>query len=174
MNLNIEEYRGKLRDTKLENDLTKFLRCSDEEKAFAFLMKLVDIHLIAALEIAGRVLKDRKYFCLVLERGLRDSNASTIKHWLNCVEPHLGTQRLIEQLQLKLNDYPDGVSRAVYFVKQKIDVGDTLARERLNVLVSELEIRGIMRGPNVVVENGKRLLAPIEPLETRMEPGTPE
>jgi hypothetical protein len=132
-------------------------------------MELVDVHLIAALEIAGRVLKDRKYFCLMLELGLRDSNASTIKHWLNCVEPHLGTRSLIGQLQLMLDENPDGVSRAVYFVKQMVRAGDTRAEESLIALVSELQRRGILRGPNIVVENGKRLLAPIEPLSSDVD-----
>ncbi len=166
MKLDIEDYRGKLRDTKLENELAKSLRTSDEGEAFAFLMELVDVHLVAALDIASRVLKERKHFSLVLERGLRDSNASTIKHWINCVEPHLGTKRLIGQLQSKLDEYPDGVSRAVYFVKQKVKADDNRAKESLAVLVSELEKRGIMRGPNIIVEDGKRLLAPIEPLSS--------
>jgi hypothetical protein len=167
--LNIENYRGKLRDTQLEKDLTKALRSMEGDQALSFLLKLIDVHLVAALDIAGRVLRDRKQFTALLDRGLQDSNASTIKHWINCVEPNLGTRRVINHLRSKIDEFPGGVCRSLYFIRQKVNADDSRTQESLASLIAELETRGIRSVPNIIIEDGKRLLAPIEPLPSSLE-----
>ncbi len=169
MKLEAESYRGKLRDPRLESEIASELRALDEAQAFEFLMELIDVHLLAALELAGRCLRKREYFLSILDRGLREGNASTIRHWIECVSPHLGIRRLINRLRLKIEEHPQGVSRAAYFVKQSVTADDRRSQDALGALLAELDKFGISRGPKVVVEDGRILFAPIESRPARCD-----
>jgi len=162
MNLDAESYRHRLRDSAIENELAVTLRTMDKCDAFRFVTDLIGVNFHAGLDLARRVIRDRNQLQLLLDRGLREGNASSIKYWLQCVEQQLGTRRLIEILHSKIDEFPEGVSRAVYFVRQLVKPEDLQSKERLVLLEQSMQGRGLMRGPIVVIKDGMRLLAPIE------------
>jgi len=157
------DYKDRLRDTKLEKEIASNLRRMESNDAFEFVMELLDVHLIAALDLARRCLRDKAHFTALLDHGLNNGDASTIKHWIRNVAPHFGTHRLIKVLDAKEEENPQGVARAIYFVGQLIDENDEKSRLALDKLTSKLQLRGLALGPKIVERDGKTLFEPVEP-----------
>lgn len=161
--MNARDFVGKLRDTELEKEIARKLREMPEGEAFQFILDLLHIHEIAALELAQKGLRNREYFRELLTLGLQRADASGIQRWLECVIPHLGMRRVLTFLTTQIDQYPDGVARALYFLPQMLPASDVRARTTLDRLQAIAKDKGLLRTPRMVTdEDGRIRFHPIE------------
>lgn len=71
---------------------------------------------VIGLKLANAVLKNKKYFDLLLEQGLEKANASEIELWLKYLLPRIGFRRVIAILSNKLSEQPHQVAKASYWL----------------------------------------------------------
>ena len=151
------DFSGKLRDTKVERELARQLRELSEPVVFEFVQEMLEVHEIVALDLARKTLKSKESFYRLLHVGLERANASSIRRWLECVIPRIGIRNVIANLVDKIDQYPDGVARAIYFIPQMIDEEArklvAQAYERTEALLRErmTELKQVGRGAETVL-----------------------
>lgn len=115
---NAADYINLRRDSSWERDLAKTLRGIPEEQRFRFISEMLDGgNSAVALELARRCLKERASFVELLKRGVKTSDASTMRLWIGAVVHPLGlsrVQRILDGLQ---GDHPRGVEAARYWIR---------------------------------------------------------
>lgn len=116
MNLDVADFAGRLRDARWERELARELRARPEAERFEFLRALLDVQHAVALDLARKCLSERRSFESLLEQGLREADASSIRDWLECVTPKLGPRRVAAFLKKFAPVYPDGVRHAEYWL----------------------------------------------------------
>lgn len=94
-----------------EKDLKQKLMNLSEEDRFNEINALIDQNFSIGLKLANVVLKNKKHFELLLERGLEQANASDIQVWLKYLIPRLGFRRVIAILSQKLSQNPEQVAQ---------------------------------------------------------------
>jgi hypothetical protein len=136
MNVRIEDYLGRLRDARVERELAQKLLAEAEEDRFTVIAALLDHDVPAGLSLANKCLRGKKFFREILARGLRTADASDIEHWLKCVIPRLGFKATVVVIGECLAHYPEGVSKALYWLPSLLPPGDTEARNALAALLA--------------------------------------
>lgn len=135
-----KNYENKARSPEWEGDLLVWLREQEEEEEarFNFLLELVQYQPLVALQLAHKSLESRSSFVKLLEHGVKTCDASSIKHWLECVVPRIGFRRTSENL-LKLSaSEPEGVSKAFYWLPRfATSESDKLKLESLEKTLAE-------------------------------------
>jgi len=116
MTLDAKNYVGRARDPKWERDLARELRLLPEAERFQFVKDLLDVQFAVALDLARKCLSEKESLESLLEFGLQQADVSTIQDWLKCVLPRLGARRLVRCLHRHLNDYPQAVESARYWL----------------------------------------------------------
>lgn len=111
-----KDYQNKARSPDWEGDLLQWLREQEEETRFNFLLELVQYQPLVALQLAHKSLESRSSFIKLLEHGIKTCDASSIKHWLECVVPRIGFRRTSENLLRLSESEPEGVSKAFYWL----------------------------------------------------------
>ena len=152
MELSVRDYVRRPRDSVWEKDLARQLRLCSEEDRFAFLSDLLVAQPVVALDLARRCLKAKASFEALLESGVRQADASSIRYWLECVVPHLGFRRVVQVLRNLRGEFPDGVGYAVYWLPAfsriqgfSRDAVDSLRREMTGRRVRTARTSGVRR-----------------------------
>ncbi len=114
MNFSAKDFGKRARQAGWERELAKDLRRLSEAERLSFLLDLLSENSSLALDLARKCLTDRKSFEIILERGLQDADASSIRYWLGCVIPPLGFPRVVRHLGRLASTYPIGVRKASY------------------------------------------------------------
>ncbi|MFI5454991.1 MAG: hypothetical protein ACHRXM_06025 [Isosphaerales bacterium] len=135
MTLDAKNYVGRVRDPKWERDLARELRLLPEAMRLQFVKDLLDVHLVVALDLARKCLSQRESLESLLEFGLQEANPSTMQDWLKCVLPGLGARRLVRCLHGHLNDYPQAVESARYWLPGLLTKADR----------SKVDLKGLKR-----------------------------
>ncbi|HWE39214.1 MAG TPA: hypothetical protein VG406_21875 [Isosphaeraceae bacterium] len=118
MTLKASEFAGLRRDPRWENALARDLRTLSESERFRFLDELLSVQPTVALGLARRCLSQKASFEAILERGLGEADASSIRDWLACVTPHLGMRRVIRRLRELLPGHRAMVKAAAYWLPE--------------------------------------------------------
>ncbi|MEQ8786487.1 MAG: hypothetical protein RIC55_09315 [Pirellulaceae bacterium] len=161
--LKASEFVGRLRSTQVEEEIASSLHKMSPEESFRFIVELVDVHELVALELAKRTLRKKQHLVQLLEFGLLKANASSMRWWLEAVIPQLGVRRVISELMSRVDTHPKGVSRSYYFLTRWVTKSDDKGRDSLERLHAALDVRGLLRKPNVVKNSdGSISLNPIE------------
>ncbi len=160
--MNAKDYVGRLRDTKLEKEIVGNLHQAGESTAFDFVCELLDVHEVVALDVARRCLRSRDHFVAILRMGLVRGDAGSIKHWLECVKDRLGLRRVILCLVESFQEFPNGVARAMYFVRQFVDPNDSELFDALVDLERLIWESGFEIGPRKLLVDGKPYFLPVE------------
>lgn len=116
MRLVASDFAGRPRESKWESDLATELQKADEDERLEFLWDLLSVHLIVALNLARITMTKASSFEAILERGLKNADASNIRWYIACVSPRLGLRRVMRLLRRHATKYPYGVRRAVYWL----------------------------------------------------------
>jgi len=107
-----------------------------EEDRFNEINAILDRNVVVGLKLVN-LLKNRKYFNLLLERGLEKANASEIEIWLKYLVPHIGFRRVIAILSSKLSEQPDAVDKALYWLPKFLPKGDRQAAMMLENILNQ-------------------------------------
>jgi len=118
--------------TALQQRLINF----PEEDRFNEINAILDRNVVVGLKLVN-LLKNRKYFSLLLERGLEKANASEIEIWLKYLVPHIGFRRVIAILSSKLSEQPDAVDKALYWLPKFLPKGDRQAAMMLENILNQ-------------------------------------
>jgi len=118
--------------TALQQRLINF----PEEDRFNEINAILDRNVVVGLKLVN-LLKNRKYFNLLLERGLEKANASEIEIWLKYLVPHIGFRRVIAILSSKLSEQPDAVDKALYWLPKFLPKGDRQAAMMLENILNQ-------------------------------------
>jgi hypothetical protein len=89
-----------------------------EEERFHEICVLLERDIAGSLKLAGNVLQSKKYFYLLLEKGLESADASEIETWLIYLVPRLGVRSVINVLSGKINENPQQVENTIYWLKK--------------------------------------------------------
>ncbi len=120
-----------------ENALKKRLNGLTEPVQFDEINALIERDIISGLKVANVILKNKKYFEILLERGLEKANASEIELWLKYLLPHLGFRRVIAILSNKLSKQPEAVAKALYWLPKFLPKGNDQAATMLKDLLNK-------------------------------------
>ncbi|CAN5915643.1 hypothetical protein BH23PLA1_BH23PLA1_29390 [soil metagenome] len=140
MNLSVEDYKNLRRDSRWERDLARKLRQLPEKDRLEFLLEFLSVNQLVGLKLARNCLSDRKSFETLLERGLREADASTIRYWLDSVVPRMGFPRVVRRLRNYSQDqaYRAGVKKARYWLTSfSKEPGYTAAKADLEELLQD-------------------------------------
>jgi hypothetical protein len=118
--------------TALQQRLINF----PEEDRFNEINAILDRNVVVGLKLVN-LLKNRKYFNLLLEKGLEKANASEIEIWLKYLVPHIGFRRVIAILSSKLSEQPDAVDKALYWLPKFLPKGDRQAAMMLENILNQ-------------------------------------
>ncbi|QSJ19055.1 hypothetical protein JYQ62_10125 [Nostoc sp. UHCC 0702] len=105
-----------------------------ESAQFNEINAILDRDSSIGLKLANALLKNKKYFEVLLERGLEKANASDIELWLKYLLPRLGFRRVIAILSQKLSEQPQQVAKASYWLPKFLPKGN----EQATILLKEL------------------------------------
>ena len=91
---------------------------SEAEQFNKICVLLVEKDTIEALRVANSTLKSKKYFQVLLEKGLESANASEIEIWLKYLIPRLGLRYVINVLSQRVSQEPQQVKKAAYWIQK--------------------------------------------------------
>jgi len=138
------DYAEKLRDTATERELAKKLRSLPEEERFAFILEMLEVNLLVALELASACLRRQDLLTRLLEHGLAQvKDLSTIKYWLEHLIPRLGVRRVLGVLREQLDAHPFGVGSALYHMLGYVKKDDTNTVDAFRELYDEASRKGV-------------------------------
>jgi hypothetical protein len=127
------------------------LRHLSEEERFNEVCALLERDIVKALRVANSTLRSKKYFQNLLERGLATANASEVETWLKYLVPRLGFRYVVNVLEKKINEQPQQVKNASYwlpkFAKSK--------NEKESKLLKNLEKKMLGEEYKTIASSGK-------------------
>jgi len=112
----LRAYVNGRRDSKREQVLLRRLRALPQSQRMEVLAPLLEINLSTALALVDRAQLSRAAYLAVLQRGLIQGNASSVKFWMKATLAHLGWRRVISALREALTTNPRGGAFALYHV----------------------------------------------------------
>ncbi|MEH2373276.1 hypothetical protein [Nostoc sp.] len=116
--------------------LQRRLMSLPQEAQFNEINAILDRDSLIGLKLANAVLKNKRYFEILLERGVAEANASEIELWLKYLLPRLGFRRVMAILSDKLSEHAQEVRKASYwlpkFLPKNNDQAARLLKELLN------------------------------------------
>jgi len=112
--LPVEDYVGQRRDSAKERALARELRARPESERFEFIQGLMPLNTPLGLEMARTTLNEPRYFEAILDQAVRETDASSIRWYLECVVGRMGFPKTIHWLQECAADHPRGVGFARY------------------------------------------------------------
>jgi hypothetical protein len=116
LGVDLRAYASGRRDSKREQALLRRLRALPQPQRMEALVPLLEINLSTALALVDRAQLSRAAYLAVLQRGLIQGNASSVKFWMKATIAHLGWRRVISALREALTTNPRGGAFALYHV----------------------------------------------------------
>lgn len=110
------DYKARPRNPQWERELLDWLRLQPEDVRYAFLMELMEHQEIVALQLAHKSLKSRESFIKLLEFAVSNTDASSIKFWMETIVPRLGFRRTADNLARLSASKRSGVAKALYWL----------------------------------------------------------
>lgn len=105
-----------------------------KEAQFNEINTILDQDSRIGLKLANAILRNKKYFEVLLEQGLEKADASEIELWLKYLIPRLGFRRVMAILSNKLSEQPQQVAKASYWLPKFLPKGN----EQATILLKEL------------------------------------
>ena len=127
------QLKGNLLDARRQNRLAARLRAMPEDRAFQAITSLIARDPKVGLTIANRVLHARPLLEEILRQGLRTSNESTSRFWLESLAPRLGAVRLLQIIREQAATDPAIAAKALYWLPSLVK-GERNAVVELNRL----------------------------------------
>lgn len=118
----------RLLDARTERALTQRLRAMPEDRAFRTVRRLIRLEPKVGLRIAGRILQRPQRIEELLREGLRISNESTIRFWLEAAAQRLGPARMIQLVREQIATAPEIADRALYWLPHIARANDDAQR----------------------------------------------
>ena len=116
MQIEIDEYLRRPRDSKRERELLQKLRQMPEDIRYDIVRKLLPKDKGIGLLMASGSLRQKHYFEEILEIGFKEGDASTILPWLECAVPKLGFRKVVLMLGNRMDTDPVSVNNALYWM----------------------------------------------------------
>jgi hypothetical protein len=102
------------RDSKQEQALLRRIRALPQAQRMEILAPLLDFKGSVALVLADRAQLSRGDYLAILERGLAEADASSIKFWLEATVCHLGWPAVFSVLRDRAAPWPSPGACALY------------------------------------------------------------
>ena len=116
LGVDLRAYVNGRRESKREQVLLRRLRALPQPQLMEVLAPLLEINLSTALVLVDRAQLSRAAYLAVLQQGLIQGNASSVKFWMKATLAHLGWRRVISALREALTTNPRGGAFALYHV----------------------------------------------------------
>ncbi len=126
-------------------ELAKGLRGISEAEQFSLITNTIKSNQRVGLRLATSCLRDHQYFQLLLDMGLETADANGINLWLDCVIPKLGIKKVLHQLIDRMDQYPLGVSKTIYWLPSYVSISDARTYNVYEVLIQKANDKGIIR-----------------------------
>ncbi|MEH2010440.1 hypothetical protein [Nostoc sp.] len=117
--------------------LQKKLMSLPEEAQFDEINAILDRDSVIGLKLANAILKNKRYFEILLERGVAEANASEVELWVKYLLPRLGFRRVMAILSDKLSENPHAVDKASYWLPKFLPKGNKQAARLLKELLNK-------------------------------------
>ena len=114
--MNVSDYTNVSPSTPEARELVSSVRSMGETEAYSFVLELLGVNLAVGLDVATKVVRNRKLLRNLLDHGLATANASSVRFWLESFVPRLGLREVVNLLRKRLDDDPASVEKAVYFL----------------------------------------------------------
>ena len=124
--------RVRLLDAKYQNAMASRLRGMDEARAFRYVRRFVAIEPHAGLRLANRVVRSKAYVETLFVDGLRTSNESTVRLWIELLWNRIGGTTVIDLLRRVAADHPPVAYRARYWLANTLVRADVDTRKELD------------------------------------------
>jgi len=112
----LRAYVAGRRDSKQEQALLRRIRALPQPQRMEILAPLLDFKGSVALVLADRAQLSRGDYLAILERGLAEADASSIKFWLEATVRHLGWRKVFSILRGIAAPWPSPGASALYHV----------------------------------------------------------
>lgn len=123
----------RIRDNRHQNRLAARLRSLPESSALGPIRQLIARDPKIGLALANRVLRERRFLSQLFREGLRQSNASTVKFWIDALAPRLGAAQVIDLVAEEADHEPEIARRSLYWLPP-LAKQDLKAKERFDEL----------------------------------------
>lgn len=104
------------RDSKQEQALLRRIRALPQSQRMELLAPLLDLKGWVALILADRAQLSRSDYLTILQRGLAEADANSIKFWLEATVCHLGWPAVFSVLRGMAAPWPSPGASALYHV----------------------------------------------------------
>jgi hypothetical protein len=134
----VEDFVAQAGDSGAERKLASVLREQPEGDRLRFIQQLIAVgqpkSFRAALRLVKSCLHDRESLIEILDQGLRQADASVINDWLEAVVAGLGFKRVVGVLAERVENDPESVLKARYWLPKWVPAGNASATEAIHAL----------------------------------------
>jgi hypothetical protein len=128
-----------LPDARRQNQLAARLRAGPQSRALGVIRRLIARDPKIGLALANRVLRERQALTELLRDGLRQSNESTVRFWIDALGPRLGPTQTIDLIREEASREPAIARRSLYWLPA-LAKDDAKAKARLDELRRQFSI----------------------------------
>ena len=111
------------RDTKRENEASKWLRVQDEYTKFEFIWSVLKINSGSGLALIQKSNLKRAHLEVLFEYGLVYGDASSVNLWYKAIVEGVGESRAIDIVASHLENGPLIVDKMLYWLRPKTEKG---------------------------------------------------
>lgn len=152
LGVDLRAYVSGRRDSKREQALLQRLRALPQPQRMEILAPLLEINLSTVLALMDRTQLSPAAYLEVLQQGLIQGNASSVKSWMKATVPHLGWRTVYSVLREALTTNPRGGAFALYHLPYVFR--DNVPSRELHVKLLQLIVLYHEKGHRVVPESG--------------------
>ncbi|MCL6417730.1 hypothetical protein MIB92_18870 [Aestuariirhabdus sp. Z084] len=127
--MNPSDFKDQPRDTKKENEASKWLRAQEEYTKFEFIWNVVKHNQLSGLAMVRKSALKRAHLEVILEYGLVYGDASNVRLWYDATVEGLGELRAINIIESHLENGPLIVEKMLYWLRPETEKGKLKAEE---------------------------------------------
>ena len=129
------DYADKLRDANAERQLAKTLRSKPEDERFSFIVEMLEVQFMVALELANSCLQKPTFLEKLLEQCIAISkDVSMPRIWLEKLLPRVGFRKVVAILNESLDAHPVAVAGSIYFLLRLVGNEDEVSQKAFDEL----------------------------------------
>lgn len=121
-----------------ERVISGYLKTIDESRAVEIIVYMIDVKSMFTISIPKSVIKTRNNAIKIFEHGITNSNAQSIKLWLEFAIPKIGIQRVINSI-IKVDSSSNQIAQKSSYWLPKMIENNEKCEELFNKLKSYMQ-----------------------------------